>query len=195
MPSAGKKWRHVIINSKCSWLHGDPRGFRHRGHRLHSSGDYKNPPPPGEHLKLFGYQVGKSKPEIHFARELRRIVGKALKEDLDAKGHRVLAVAVGKVHTHFLVELPDNILKIRAIVGDAKRRSSRAVKEYLPGSVWAALGTYKPVKSRAHQKRAYNYILYDQGPGAWTWSFKDASDDGKFRRTRPTSGGPHAGAE
>ena len=180
MPSTGKKWRRVIINTKSSWLHGDPRGFRHRGHRIHSSGDYRKPPPEGEHWKLFGYQIGKSRPEVHFANELRRMIGTALRDDLKAKGHRVLTVAVGKVHAHALVELPDNILRIRAIVGDAKRRSSRAVRQYLPGSIWAAGGTYKPVESRAHQRRAFRYILYDQGPGAWTWSFQDKSGEGQF---------------
>jgi hypothetical protein len=195
MPAAGKKWRHIIINSKGSWLHGDPRGFRHRGHRIHSSGNYKKPPPAGEHFKLLGYQIGKSRPEARIAWGLRRMVSVAIRKDLSAKGHRVLAIAVGKVHTHVLVELPDNILRIRAIIGDAKRVSSRAIKRYVPGSVWAAGGTYKPVKSLEHQREAYKYILYRQGPDAWTWSFRDRDEDGKFRRARPQPKRPHAGAE
>jgi hypothetical protein len=43
----GNKWRHVIIKTRSSWLHGDERGFRDRGHRIHSSGDYKHGPPKG----------------------------------------------------------------------------------------------------------------------------------------------------
>ncbi|HSZ58001.1 MAG TPA: hypothetical protein VK797_20225 [Tepidisphaeraceae bacterium] len=111
MPAPGKKWRHVIINTRSSWLHGDERGFRNRGHRIH--------------------------------------------------------------------------LKIKAIVGDAKRKASRAVKRELPGTIWAAGGTYKRVKSRQHQRSAYNYILYDQGRSAWTWSFKDAAPEGCTGRKRP----------
>jgi hypothetical protein len=52
MPTFGKRWRHVIVNTRCSWLHGDLRGFRNRKHRIHSSGDYRNPPPPEEHRVL-----------------------------------------------------------------------------------------------------------------------------------------------
>ena len=115
---------------------------------------------------------------------LRPIIGRVLADHLIQSGHQVLVIAVTKVHAHLLVELPDNILRIRAIVGEAKRVASRAVKEKLAGSIWAAGGTYKPVKSREHQRSAYEYILYDQGPGAWTWSFKDGTSEGQFRRTR-----------
>src|SRR5262249_17500638 len=51
MPAEGKLWRHVIISTLNSWLPGDPRGFRAVNHKIHSSGDYKNPP-PGEHAGL-----------------------------------------------------------------------------------------------------------------------------------------------
>ena len=47
-----KYWQHVILGTRCSWMHGDRRGFRDRGHRIHSSGDYKNPPPAGEYDRL-----------------------------------------------------------------------------------------------------------------------------------------------
>jgi hypothetical protein len=101
-----------------------------------------------------------------------------------------------KVHGHLLVELPDNIRRVRAIVGEAKRSSSREVKAELPGSLWAAGGTYKPVVTRQHLIKAFEYILYEQGADAWMWSERDATSDGRFARSRsqkPTS--PHAGAE
>jgi len=185
MPAAGKKWRHVIVNTHSSWLHGDRRGFRSRRHRIHSSGDYKHPPPKGEHGGLYRYQIGKSRPEVHLDSDLRRTIGRALLQHLCECGHKVLVVAVTKVHAHFLAELPDNIVTVKAIVGDAKRRASRAVKAQLPGTIWARCGTYKPVHSPDHQRSAYDYILYDQGPDAWTWSFRDGSDDGQFARKRP----------
>ena len=50
-------WRHVVIGTLRSWNFGDERGFRSRGHRIHSSGDYKNPPPRGEHAKLNEWHV------------------------------------------------------------------------------------------------------------------------------------------
>jgi hypothetical protein len=104
---------------------------------------------------------------------------------LIACDHRVLAVAVTKVHAHVLVELPNNIVRIRDIVGQAKRRSSRAVKDLMPGSIWAAGGTYKPVRDADHQRNVHAYVLYDQGSDAWTWSFHDNSPEGRFRRPRP----------
>lgn len=197
MPQAGKRWRHVIINTKCTWHHGDARGFRSREHRIHSSGDYRHRPPKGEHEGLLRYRNEHSGDEVHIDRELRPRIGLALREKLLGCEHRVLCVAVSKVHAHFLVELPDNILRIRAIVGDAKRHASRQVKNELPGSIWAAGGTYKPVRNRDHQLSAFEYILYDQGPDAWTWSERDRSKDGRFARQRPSDRAktPHAGAK
>jgi hypothetical protein len=87
-----------------------------------------------------------------------------------------------------LVELPNNIITIRAIVGQAKRASSRAIKHRIPGSVWAAGGAFRPIKDINHQRNAYNYILYDQGPGAWTWCFRDAKPEGMFSRLPSNQG-------
>ena len=101
------------------------------------------------------------------------------------EGYRVLAIAVGKMHTHGLVELPEDLQRVKAVVGEAKRKSSRAVKKELPGSVWAAGGTYKPVERAGHLESAFGYILYDQGPDAWTWSFRDRSSEGMFGRKCP----------
>ena len=62
-----------------------------------------------------------------------------------------------------------------ASVGEAKRAASRAVKHWLPGSVWAAGGEFVMCETRGHLENAVGYVLYDQGPGAWTWSFRDRS--------------------
>jgi hypothetical protein len=195
MPTAGKKWRHVIVNTRSSWLPGDVRGFRNRGHRLHSSGDYRHPPPPEEHEGLYKYNAGHARGEIRLPRELRPIIGKTFRSHFLSCEHCVLAVAVTKVHAHALVELPDNIVRIRAIVGNAKRISSRAVKQVLKGSIWSAGGSYTPVESRGHHRSTFDYILYKQGKGAWTWSCKDGGDEGQFDRMRPDPTSPHAGAE
>lgn len=55
MPRPGKRWRFVTVGTLNAWLPGDPRGWRSRHHKRHSSGDYKNPPPPGEHEGLYRY--------------------------------------------------------------------------------------------------------------------------------------------
>ncbi|HZL37491.1 MAG TPA: hypothetical protein VFC78_19390 [Tepidisphaeraceae bacterium] len=185
MPAPGKKWRHVIINTRGSWLHGDERGFRSRRHRIHSSGDYKHRPPQGEHEGLLRYRIGRSSPEVHLDADLRPTIGRTLVRELRESGHVVLVVAVGKVHAHLLVELPDNIIKVKAILGQAKRKASRGVKARMPGQIWSRGGTFKPINSRDHQLRVYEYVLFGQGPEAWTWSFKDGSDEGCFGRPRP----------
>ena len=184
MPAPGKRWRHVILNTKATWLPGDERGFRNRQHRIHSSGDYRNPPPKGEHSRLHRHSKEIARAEVHIPRHLRSVIGRAILQSLARREHPVLAVAVTKVHLHLLAELPDNIVTVKAIIGSAKRNASRAVTRELPGAIWAESGNYKPVYTRAHQLRAFGYILFDQGPAAWTWSFKDGSDVGQFRRSR-----------
>lgn len=156
-------WRHVIISTRGSWLHGDARGFRSRKHRIHSSGDYRNPPPAGEHAGLFAYQLKRSQAEVTIPRALRPIIGKALVKAFDEQHHCVFASAVGKTHAHILVELPQSLTAVKRMVGDAKRTSSRAVKQQMPGSVWAAGGAFKVVRDAEHQRNAYRYILYGQG--------------------------------
>ena len=175
----------MIINTRSSWLPGDYRGFRNRGHRAHSSGDYRHRPPPDEHKGLRIHNVQTCSPEVHLNAKMQAMIGRAIVSHFIASEHRVLAVAVAKLHAHALVELPDNIIRIRAIVGEAKRLSSRAVKSLRPGSIWSAGGTFKPITSRDHQQSVFKYILYSQGRGAWTWGFKDESGQGHFQRAHP----------
>jgi REP element-mobilizing transposase RayT len=117
--------------------------------------------------------------------DLRPVIGRTIVEYLTRERHRVLAVAVANVHVHALVELPDRMPLIRQIAGHAKRHSSRAVKGVLPGSVWGEGGKFKPVRDREHQEAAFGYILYEQGPDAWTWSYRDGSLNGMLGRKRP----------
>jgi len=124
-------------------------------------------------------------PPVEIPTECRAIIGNALVNFFRDGEHRLLALAIGKIHGHALVELTDDIRVIRAVWGDAKRKSSRAVKKQMPGSVWGAGGEHKRVENRSHHKNVFDYILYEQGPGAWTWSFRDATDDGMFARKRP----------
>ncbi|MGB7158384.1 MAG: hypothetical protein WBD40_09995 [Tepidisphaeraceae bacterium] len=137
MPRKGFLWRHVVINTRNTWLHGDERGFRSRNPDIRSSGDYRNPPPAGEYRKLHEYFEKVAGDEVHLERELRAIVGRTFAKHLRDRGYHVIAVAVGKVHTHAVVELPAARVVVRRIIGEAKRVSSRAVKQWLPGSVWA----------------------------------------------------------
>jgi hypothetical protein len=123
---------------------------------------------------------------------LRSVIGRAILDYLLSIEMRVIAIAVGKVHTHIVVELVDDIRLVKHLIGQAKRTSSRAVRQQLPGAVWSAGGTYKPVDAKSHLNRSHDYVIYDQGPDAWTWSIKDGSKEGKFGRRRPakTSAAP-----
>ncbi|MDB5296291.1 MAG: hypothetical protein JWO31_2274, partial [Phycisphaerales bacterium] len=109
MPISPPRWRHIILNTRNTWLHGDERGFRSREHRIHSSGDYKRRPPEGEHALPHDWHDERSGPEVTLPIEVRPTVGRAILDALRLMRHpHVLTVAVGKVHTHFLVRLPND---------------------------------------------------------------------------------------
>ena len=174
MPRPGMMWRHVIISTRRSWLHGDPRGFRSRGHRIHSSGDYRDPPPAGEHEGLLKYQNTRLRgPVIKIPKHLRREVGFALLRVVLRAGFRVLVIAVTRKHAHVLGELPKSRRVVKQIVGKWKTARTSAVRKELPGSVWGEGGKYKPVKNRAHLRSAFKYIRDDQGKGAWVWTYEE----------------------
>lgn len=173
MPTPGKRWRHVIVNTRCSWLHGNVRGFRNRKHRIHSSGDYKNPPPPEEHAGLRAYHQQRSGEPIRIPQAMRERAGLAFVRRFRKERHRVLAVAVSAEHLHALVELPDDPAQIRLIVGRCKCAATEAMKPALSGRVWAEGGEFKPVDERDYEQNVYGYILTKQGRTAWTWSYRD----------------------
>ena len=78
------------------------------------------------------------------------IVGRAMLAYLVALGFRVLAIAITKVHAHVVVELPTARGKVVYHVGELKRKSSRAIKQWKPGSVWSAGGEFVMVENRRH---------------------------------------------
>lgn len=186
MPVPPPRWRHIIINTRNTWLHGDDRGFRSRGHRIHSSGDYKRRPPEGEHAGLYRYHDERSGEEVTLPKDVRPTVGRAILAALRDMHHtNVLCVAVGKVHAHVLVRLPNDYGLVKRVAGRCKHHASGMISGSVPGAVWAEGGTFKMIKDEGHHRNTYGYILYDQGPEAWTWSFRDGSDDGMFGRKRP----------
>src|SRR5688500_15733446 len=189
MPRPGLMWRHVIISTRRSWLHGDGRGFRSRGHRIHSSGDYKSPPPPGEHAGLLEYHQRRARgPALKIPASLRQEVLSILLGAVRRAGYRVLVIAVTGKHAHILVELPKDRARAKALVGKWKSARSKALRKELRGSLWGEGGKYKPVRSREHLRSAYRYIRDDQGPGAHVWTYRDAFIlPGDPRRKRRTS--------
>jgi hypothetical protein len=171
-------WRHVIISTRRSWLHGDQRGFRSRGHRIHSSGDYQDPPPPGEHAGLLRYHQRRLKgKKVKIPRHLRAEIGVALLYAVLRARYRVLVIAVTQKHAHVLVELPRSRKTVARIVGKWKSSRTSALRKEMPGSIWGEGGKYKPVKTRSHLAAAYKYIRDDQGPGARVWDYRGGVPD------------------
>jgi len=102
-----KRWRHVVLGDALFWKHGDPRGFRSRGHRIHSAGDYKNPPPKDEHAGLKRYHDKRSNQPVEFEINVRVLVARELITKMRRSlKFRIIAGAVAFKHTHILVELP-----------------------------------------------------------------------------------------
>ena len=159
MPRPGCAWWHLILTGRCSWLPGDPRGFRSRDHRIHSSGDYRNPPPSGEHANLHRYAQNHSGPERTFPPDIRRRLGEAMLATIRKAGLRVLVVAVGHSHGHVLVECSDNLAVAKRLQTRLKQVSSLAVRDAMPGRIWASGG--KPI--RIADRGA-------SGAGAWVYS-------------------------
>lgn len=156
-----------------SWDFGDARGFRSRAHRIHSSGDYRNPPPADEHVKLHEHSVTRYVgPRIEIPNHLRSRIGAAFVRKLMEQGCRVLAGSVGKRHAHFLTELPDDYREERLIIGKAKMISSYIVRNEIPGRIWAAGGRFKLITNRKQHIATFKYISKRQEKDAWVWTYR-----------------------
>ncbi len=90
--AAWNGWYHVNGNTYGTWLPGDSRGWRERGHKKHVAGDYKNPPPAGSGDALHGHARKLLKqPPVHLTCEQRAIAGRAIVEllavqELESRG-------------------------------------------------------------------------------------------------------------
>src|SRR2546425_200573 len=124
MPQPGMQWWHIVISTYASWLPGDPRGFRSKKHKIHSSGDYKNLPPEGEHQGLHAYSKKISGEKVIIPNHLWPVVGGAILKHLKKLNRRILALSVSATHCHMLVELPQDEKEARHIVGQCKSDSS-----------------------------------------------------------------------
>jgi hypothetical protein len=184
MPRPPLVWRHVIISTKNSWLHGDARGFRDRDHRIHSSGDYRNPPPDGDHALLHDWMKDRASDEVVLNDIIRPLIGRALLKSILHMRWGIECIAVARVHAHLLLHLPNDRDLLKRVVGKAKHDASRALTELLPGEIWSAGGSLRIINDGEHFANARGYILFDQGSDAWTWSAKDGNEQGVVGRTR-----------
>ncbi|MEM6458805.1 MAG: hypothetical protein AAF710_05370 [Planctomycetota bacterium] len=171
MPPPDTRWWHLILTARGQWLPGDPRGFRSRRHRIHSSGDYKHHPPADEHQDLFRYHKRHAAPPVTFPVPVRELLGRALQTKTKALKLQCLCLAVGPSHAHMLLRGPADFDETRKIVGRLKQAASHAVRSDLPGRIWADGGKPIPIRDREHQLRVFRYILKHENEGAWVWRF------------------------
>ena len=167
------RWQHVMIGSRCSWLHGDERGFRNREHRLHSTGDYKHRPPAAEHQGLRKYHQRRSGKPVNFQLDVRIIILQEFVSKMQLLGFPIIAASIGKRHLHALTPLPLTYDQMKKTVGKCKQKSSHAVRELLPGSIWSEGGEYNRTKDRGHLHNTYSYIRTKQEPGTVVWSHRE----------------------
>ncbi len=165
-------WRHVIISTRRSWLHGDQRGFRDRDHRLHSTGDYENPPSEEEHADTRDYFKKRSKgTAIKIPFRLRSEMGKALLRSAVEEDYRVLTIAVSQKHAHLLVELPQDRKEAKKVIGRWKTARTKKLRKKFTGSIWGEGSKYKPVRTSKYHRRVFKYVSEEQGPRAWSWNY------------------------
>jgi hypothetical protein len=121
MPLPSRMWRHVILFTFGTWLQGDTSGFRTRNHKIHSSGDYKVPPPKEEQEGLRIYQNSRDHEKVVLPDDLKEVVGKAVLQNLKKLGYRVNAVSMAPTH---LLGSP-SCLETRTTRGTSLGRESR----------------------------------------------------------------------
>jgi len=165
-------WFHTQWGTYGSWLPGDPRGFRSRGHRVNSSGTYKDPPPAGEHAGLHRHaELIMREPPVVLSPDQRRRVVEALVEKVCREGMNVLCVSVSRAHVHCLGEF--EFARVKLETGKLKRHSSLRIRDELPGTVWSAGCHPEWVKDAEHLQRAYLYVLEHVQEGAAVHSFRE----------------------
>ena len=193
---AWNNWYHVVGNTYGTWLRGDPRGWRARHHREHCQGDYKTPPPFGQHAEK--YELSKrlmKRQRIILTRTQQLIACHEIVDTLRFHSVEVIDACVTPKHYHILARfrplagheyLPRfhipgarndaPISKIRTprhLVGIAKKQSAkRLTRENLvrSGGIWGVRCKPKPISDRAHQLRVAHYIRRHAAKGAIVWS-------------------------
>jgi len=170
-------WYHVMFSTYGAWLRADERGFRDPGHRVHSSGNYRSPPPPHEHAALRHWvKQHMRKAPVRLDPALQREAGILLVGELWAIDADPLVIAVSAEHVHLLALFADE--EVRDRVGRIKRRSSHALRRVIPGSLWAKGCDTRRVFDRAHQRTVFRYISEHREEGAWVWTFRDEENKG-----------------
>ncbi|MEM9881903.1 MAG: hypothetical protein AAF800_03160 [Planctomycetota bacterium] len=187
-------WCHCVAGTYGSWLPGDPRGFRTRGHREHVEGDYKSPPEEDYSVRHAVAREKMSGNAVVLSTAARQVVRLEVVDSLLRRDVELLAVAVAATHLHVLGRFPcgkkptfgerglpaTSAVKdpVRHFMGQAKQWSAKRLKhEGLISAphVWAKRGKIVRVRDRPHQLNVLRYILRhaDEGAAVWSWRGSD----------------------
>jgi hypothetical protein len=169
MPIDNRLWHHIVVTTYGAWVRGDPRGFRTRHHREHVDGDYKSPPPVGYYANEEAYSRRHLKQGVvSIPRELRSVIGTAIRMRLTELGAMPICVAVAAQHAHMLAKLPLGMA--REWTGFAKRHAWFVARDHgWRGKLWAVRSHAKLVRTRSHQLATFRYIVRHRDEGAWIW--------------------------
>jgi REP element-mobilizing transposase RayT len=173
MTTPGTWWYHLILNARGTWLTGDPRGFRSRHHRIHSSGDYQSPPPPGEHAGLYRFVQSHARDAVRFPQDLWPALCEAILAKARNLGHRIAVMSVDDHHVHLLMAIPDTRRDAVRISGSLKQFASHQVRDRMPGRIWASSGDPIRIVDDEHYHNALRYIGDHRLKGAWVWRDDD----------------------
>ena len=189
-----RNWFHCLGSTYGTWLRGDPRGWRSRHHREHVEGDYKNPPPAGQHDDLLRQSKSLMKGDpVALNPDQRHMVCLALAEALLFHEVELVDLCVSATHYHVLARFepftapapsprpprrgpppPTTNRQPRHIMGLAKSwAASKLVRagRFPHEKVWAKRGKELPIENRAHQLWVVKYIRdHAAKEGASVWS-------------------------
>jgi hypothetical protein len=197
-----------------TWLYGDRRGWRMRGHREHVEGDYKNPPPEGVGVAARCRSIrGMRRAPVHLTWEQRVVVCGAMVEALRYYRVEVVDWTVTATHFHGLARFPslsvaDNAQALRAwglvkanslqdgrdpiprfLLGKAKAWALHQIKMQNlwtgPAGIWGVRSMLEPVRDRPHQLAVVRYIRGHAQEGGAVWS-----GVGERGSKAPRPGGP-----
>ncbi|MDB5327734.1 MAG: hypothetical protein JWM57_3303 [Phycisphaerales bacterium] len=168
----GYAWWHVMWHTYGAWLPGDPRGFRNKDHRIHSSGDYKKPPPIGEHAGLHQYAKRVSRAEVVLnTSKSRQTALESILAVCDQSASLPVAIAVCRVHVHLLAEMPIGKPALDKIITRLKTKSSASIRDDFPGRAWARGDKRVMKRDRRSQLVCLRYVLDHAKQGAATWRY------------------------
>ena len=160
-------WAHVISSFHGQWLPGDERGFRNRGHRIHSTGAVERSAPIWEHRGLRQRLAHCRDNAIVLTPDQGAVVGEALIEKLRSTGSRIGALAVSPTHCHALIEVGHG--DAVKLFGRAKQLASLRLRGAHPDKLWGASSHVVRMQDDAQIETARRYILAHRDEGAWVW--------------------------